>query len=65
MAGQGRALPDYVQREFEAYLKCARLEHGFLRVRCESCMPNTWWPSAASGAASPGSSDYPTNAIPS
>jgi ribosomal protein S27E len=30
-------LPDYVQREFEAYLKCGRLEHGFMRVRCENC----------------------------
>jgi len=37
LAGQGRPLSDYVQQEFEAYLKCARLEHGFLRVRCESC----------------------------
>jgi len=37
MALQGRALPDYVQREFEDYLKCGRLEHGFLRVGCESC----------------------------
>lgn len=37
MAAQGRPLPDYVQREFEDYLKCGRLEHGFLRVRCESC----------------------------
>ncbi len=36
LAGQGRPLPDYVQQEFEAYLKCGRLEHGFLRVRCES-----------------------------
>jgi ribosomal protein S27E len=26
-----------VQAEFERYLKCGRLEHGFLRVRCESC----------------------------
>jgi len=32
-----RALPDYVQQEFTDYLKCGRLEHGFLRVRCESC----------------------------
>ena len=24
-------------REFEAYLKCGRLEHGFLRVRCDKC----------------------------
>jgi hypothetical protein len=26
-----------VQEEFEAYLKCGRLEHVFLRVRCEDC----------------------------
>jgi ribosomal protein S27E len=37
MAAQGRELPGYVQHEFEDYLKCGRLEHGFLRVRCESC----------------------------
>ena len=37
LAMQGRELPDYVHREFEDYLKCGRLEHGFLRVRCESC----------------------------
>ena len=37
MAEQGRELPDYVHREFEDYLKCGRLEHGYLRVRCESC----------------------------
>ena len=24
----------YVRREFEDYLACRRLEHGFLRVRC-------------------------------
>jgi hypothetical protein len=33
----GTALPGYVEREFENYLKCGRLEHGFLRVRCDSC----------------------------
>jgi hypothetical protein len=27
----------YVLSEFEAYLKCGRLEYGFLRVRCEYC----------------------------
>ncbi len=26
MAAQGTPLPDYVQREFEGYLKCGRLE---------------------------------------
>jgi len=35
--GQGRPLPMHVQEEFDAYLKCGRLEHGFLRVRCENC----------------------------
>ena len=34
---QGKSLPAHVHREFEAYLKCGRLEHGFLRVRCEKC----------------------------
>ena len=37
LAERGTALPGYVQCEFEDYLKCGRLEHGFLRVRCESC----------------------------
>jgi len=36
-AREGRSLPDYVQEEFDAYLKCGRLEQGFLRVRCEGC----------------------------
>ena len=34
---QGKCLPVHVRREFEAYLKCGRLEHGFLRVRCDKC----------------------------
>ena len=37
LAEQGRSLPGYVVGEFEDYLECGRLEHGFLRVRCESC----------------------------
>ncbi len=37
LAAQGTHLPEYVQREFEDYLKCGRLEGGFLRVRCDSC----------------------------
>ena len=39
LAAQGRAVPAYVQREFEEYLKCGRLQQGFLRVRCEACLP--------------------------
>jgi ribosomal protein S27E len=37
LADEGRQLPDYVQQEFTDYLKCGHLEHGFLRVRCETC----------------------------
>jgi hypothetical protein len=36
-AVEDRVLPDYVWQEFEDYLKCGRLEHGFLRVRCDTC----------------------------
>ena len=36
LAAEGTALPGYVEREFEDYLKCGRLEHGFLRVCCDS-----------------------------
>jgi len=37
LAVQGTVLPGYVEQEFEDYLKCGRLEHGFLRVRCDTC----------------------------
>jgi ribosomal protein S27E len=37
MGQQDKYLPKYVRSEFEAYLKCGRLEYGFLRVRCEDC----------------------------
>jgi ribosomal protein S27E len=37
MAEQGRSLPYHVQKEFDEYLKCGRLEHGFLRVQCSTC----------------------------
>ena len=37
LAQQGKPLPVHVHREFEAYLKCGRLEHGFLRVRYDKC----------------------------
>ncbi len=36
-ATQGNALPGYVAQEFEGYLKCGRLEYGFLRVGCDTC----------------------------
>ena len=37
LASHGRFLPAYVTKEFDEYLKCGRLEHDFLRVRCEAC----------------------------
>jgi ribosomal protein S27E len=37
LASHGKYLPAYITQEFDEYLKCGRLEHGFLRVRCETC----------------------------
>ena len=37
LAAQGNFLPGYVEHEFEDHLKCGRLEHGFLRVQCDTC----------------------------
>jgi hypothetical protein len=55
---QGRALPRFVREEFEAYLRCGRLEHGFVRAKCTgcrhehlvafSCKRRGWCPSCAS-----------------
>jgi hypothetical protein len=37
-AETGSGLPDFVKAEFEAFLECGILAHGFLRLRC------TDWP---------------------
>ena len=37
LAPEDRAVPAYVREEFEAYLRCGVLDHGFLRVACEHC----------------------------
>ena len=34
---QEKQLPHYVKKEFEEFLKCGLLAHGFLRFQCESC----------------------------
>jgi hypothetical protein len=34
---QGRPLPFHVKQEFIDYLKCGRLEYGFIRVQCTDC----------------------------
>ena len=34
----GGHLPEFVRQEFEDYLKCGLLQHGFLRVKCDGCL---------------------------
>jgi len=36
-AETGMGLPDFVKDEFEAFLECGLLPHGFLRLRCDDC----------------------------
>lgn len=36
-AKTGTGLPEFVKDEFEAFLECGILAHGFLRVRCADC----------------------------
>ena len=36
-AAEDRPPPRYVEDEFESYLKCGLLEHGFLLVKCDAC----------------------------
>jgi len=44
MDGQGKTLPNHIKKEFEAYLKCGRLEQGFIRVRLSlSCVNFKHW----------------------
>ena len=37
LEAEDRSLPAYVREEFDAYLRCGVLDHGFLRVVCEHC----------------------------
>ena len=34
---QEASLPGFVLAEFDDYLRCGRLEHGFVRVKCNGC----------------------------
>ena len=36
-AAKARALPNFIAREFAAYLQCGILGHGFARIRCKGC----------------------------
>ena len=33
----GASLPEFIKDEFDAFLECAILAHGFLRLRCAEC----------------------------
>jgi len=37
----GSGLPQFVKDEFEAFLECGILAHGFLRLRCGGCAKDT------------------------
>ena len=37
LAEQDKRLPRYVEREFDEFLRCGRLEYGFLRAVCDDC----------------------------
>nr|WP_229333576.1 transposase zinc-binding domain-containing protein [Glaciecola sp. MH2013] len=37
LSHQGKSLPHHVEKEFDEFLKCGRLENGFLRVVCGDC----------------------------
>ena len=37
LAESGKQLPAHVRQAFDGYLQCGRLEHGFLRLRCDTC----------------------------
>jgi hypothetical protein len=40
-AGTGARLPRFVKDEFDAFLECGILAHGFLRLRCGECGRDT------------------------
>ncbi len=37
LLGHGKQLPKFIEREFDDFLRCGRLENGFLRVVCDDC----------------------------
>ncbi len=37
----GAGLPQFVKDEFEGFLECGILAHGFLRLRCGACAQDT------------------------
>ena len=52
LSREQRELPSYVQREFTDYMRCGRLEYGFLRVRCQDCHASPGAAGTPAGSAS-------------
>jgi hypothetical protein len=50
-AETGASLPEFIKEEFDAFLECGILAHGFLRLRCAECARRTWWRSPVNGVA--------------
>jgi hypothetical protein len=46
------SLPRFVLTEFQDYLRCGRLEYGFVRVKCNGCRHEHPWLFRASAAGS-------------
>ena len=40
----GKGLPNYVEEEFRAFLKCGCIQFGFVRRKCEECGSEEWTP---------------------
>jgi hypothetical protein len=67
-------LPDHVEAEFDAYLKCGLLEHGFVKMSCEdckatllvplSCKKRGFCPSCIGKRMNEGAAFFVTNVIP-
>ena len=44
-AETGSSLPEFIKDEFDAFLECGILAHGFLRLRCARvARMRSWWP---------------------
>ena len=39
-ASTGAELPQFIKDEFDAFLECGILAHGYLRLRCVECCPD-------------------------
>jgi Transposase zinc-binding domain len=40
----GAGLPQFVEQEFREFLACGVLAHGFVRLRCDTCAEERWFP---------------------